>query len=71
MLAKNEIVELLSEIYGGNVGGFFHNTHSGEAIPIFVHNSYVLLKQNLGAYKATEQLDQILSKHGVSIASYE
>lgn len=69
--AKTDIVGLLSEIYGQKVGSFFLSTHGKEPIPVFVHNSYILLKQNMGAYKATEELDRILSKQGVSISSYD
>jgi len=69
--AKQEIFTLLCQIYGEMVGNFFLSTHSAEVIPVFVHNSFELLKQNLGEYKASEQLDRILSKHGVSVSSYD
>jgi hypothetical protein len=69
--AKNDIVTLLSDIYGAIVGELFQTNHRTEVIPVFVHSSYLLLKQNMGQYKASEELDKILSRHGVSVSSYD
>lgn len=68
---KHEIVGIISDIYGMKVGSFFESNHKTEVLPVFVHNSYTILKQNMGEWKANEQLDSILSKHGVSVSSYE
>jgi hypothetical protein len=69
--AKLEVVMLLCEMYGDAVGKVFQATHAQEVIPVFVHSSYMLLKQNMGGYKAGERLDKILSKHGIAISSYD
>ena len=69
--AKTEIINLLAAIYGEAMANYFQTKYEKELLPHFVHNSFVLLKQNLGEYKAGEQLDQLLSRFGVSIASYD
>ena len=68
---KHEIVYVLSAIYGEKVGTFFESTHGTEVLPVFIHNSFTILKQNMGYWKASEQFDEILSKHGISFSSYD
>jgi hypothetical protein len=68
---KQDIMALLYQTYGDKVGSLFQTMRGNEVLPIFVQNSYIILKQNLGKYKAAEQLDFVLSKYGVSVASYE
>ena len=70
-LVKDEITILVYQTYGGSVGMMFKQSHETEVMPIFVQNSYIVLKQNMGKYKASEQLDKILSKYGISVSSYE
>lgn len=70
-LVKHDIMIILYQTYGEKVGSFFQSTRGNDVLPIFVQNSYVILKQNLGKFKAAEQLDIVLSKYGVSVSSYE
>lgn len=69
--AKQDIIVVISETYGVKVGSFFESSHANEVLPVFVHNSFTILEQNMGKWKANEELDAILSKHGVSVSSYE
>ena len=68
---KREIMNILSQTYGDSVGDLFQANRGNEVLPIFVENSYEILKQNMGKYKAAEELDNILSKYGISVSSYE
>jgi len=70
-LVKHDIMIILYQTYGDKVGDLFQSTRANEVLPIFVQNSYTILKQNMGKFKAAEQLDIILSKYGVSVSSYE
>lgn len=69
--AKKEIINLLAAIYGEAMANYFKAKYERELLPHFVHSSFMLLKQNMGEYKAGEQLDLLLSQFGVSIASYD
>lgn len=68
---KHDILQVLYQTYGEKVGTLFQSNKGNDVLPIFVQNSYFILKQNMGKYKASEQLDQILSKYGISVSSYE
>ena len=68
---KHEIMNLLFQTYGEKVSNLFQSNQGNEVLPIFIQNSYVILKQNMGKYKAAEQLDTVLSKYGFSVSSYE
>ena len=70
-LVKTEIMGILYLTYGEKVGNLFQSKSGNEVLPIFVQNSYLILKQNMGKYKASEQLDNVLSKYGISVSSYE
>jgi hypothetical protein len=70
-LVKRDIMNILFQTYGDTVGNAFFNNRGKEILPIFVQDSYGMLKQNMGKYKAAEQLDTVLSKYGVSVSSYE
>jgi hypothetical protein len=68
---KHDILGILFQTYGEKVGTLFQSNKGNDVLPIFVQNSYYILKQNMGKYKAAEQLDLVLSKYGVSVSSYE
>lgn len=68
---KRDIMNILFQTYGDKVGNVFFTNRGNEILPIFVQDSYGMLKQNMGKYKAAEQLDNVLSKYGVSVSSYE
>jgi hypothetical protein len=70
-LVKRDIMNILFQTYGDKVGDVFFKNRGNEILPIFVQDSYGMLKQNMGKYKAAEQLDTVLSKYGVSVSSYE
>ena len=67
---KKDIVVLLSQNYGEEVGKFFFDTNNGEIFSIFLHNSFLVLKELMGEQKAKEQLDFILKKYQV-VQKYE
>lgn len=68
---KHDILAILIQTYGEKVGTLFQSNKGNDVLPIYVQNSYYILKQNLGKYKAAEQLDSVLSKYGISVSSYE
>ena len=70
-LVKHDIMIILFQTYGEKVGNLFQSNRGNEVLPIFVQNSYFILKQNMGKFKAAEELDIILSKYGISVSSYE
>ena len=65
-----DIVKLLAQNYGSDVGKFFYDTNTGEIFPVFLHNAFLVLKESMGSQKAREQLDTILVKHNV-VQKYE
>jgi hypothetical protein len=67
---ETDIVKLLAQNYGEEVGKFFFDTNTGEIFPIFLHNAFLVLKELMGAIKAREQLDLILIRHSV-VQKYE
>jgi hypothetical protein len=71
VLVKHDIMIILFQTYGEKVGNLFQDNKGNDVLPIFVQNSYFILKQNMGKYKAAEQLDIVLSKYGISVSSYE
>lgn len=68
---KQDILQVVFQTYGEKVGTSFQNNKGKDILPVFVQDSYFILKQNMGKYKASEQLDLILSKYGISVSSYE
>lgn len=68
---KHDILQVVYQTYGEKVGMTFQSNKGKDVLPIFVQDSYFILKQNMGKYKASEQLDLILSKYGISVSSYE
>ena len=67
---ETDVVRLLAQNYGEDVGKFFYNTNVGEIFPIFLHNAYLVLKELMGEQKAREQIDSILVRHSV-VQKYE
>ena len=64
---KQAIIKLISENYGEKVGKVFSDTSSREIFPIFIHNSFLLLRDLVGKEKAKQQLDSILNRYDVVI----
>lgn len=68
--AKLAILSLLAQNYGDRVGKSFSDMYSKETFPIFLHHSYIVLKDFIGVQKAKEQLDTVLTKYN-SYMPYE
>lgn len=67
---RSEVTALVFQNCGEQVGKFFSNTYQTEILPIFLHHSFLVLKELIGESKAREQLDGILRKHTLEV-SYE
>ena len=62
-----EVTALIAQTCGQQVGKFFTNTYSGEILPIFLHHSFLVLKEMTGIQKAREQLSNILRKYALTV----
>lgn len=69
-VVRGDITLLITQVCGGQIGKFFSTTYSKETLPIFLHHSFLVLKEMVGAQKAREQLNTILRKNAV-IVPYE
>jgi hypothetical protein len=67
---REEINVLISQTCGEQVANFFDNTYAGETLPIFLHHSFLVLKELSGEQKAREQLNNVLRKYSV-VVPYE
>lgn len=64
---RAEIMNLIAQNCGRNIGQFFSNTYGRETLPIFLHHSFLVLKEMTGEQKAREQLGNILRKYSVTV----
>lgn len=64
---RTEITTLVTQNCGQQVGKFFTTTYAGEILPIFLHHSFLVLKEMAGEQKAREQLSNILRKYSVTV----
>lgn len=64
---RMEIMTLVSQNCGQQVGLFFSNTYAREILPIFLHHSFLLLKEMAGEQKARELVSNILRKYSVTV----
>lgn len=62
-----EITSLVAQNCGQQVGRFFSNTYAGEILPIFLHHSFLVLKEMIGGQKARELISNILRKYSVTV----
>lgn len=62
-----DIMTLVAQHCGKEVGKFFSNTYAREILPIFLHHSFLVLKEMAGEQKAREQLSNILRKYSVTV----
>jgi len=67
---KAEVGSLIYQNCGHQVGTFFFNSYSNETMPIFLHHSYLVLKEMIGEQKTKEQINTILRKYSV-VVPYE
>ncbi len=64
---RSEIALLVSQNCGQKVGNFFSTTYSSEILPIFVHHSFLVLKEMIGEAKAQELVNNVLRKYSVTV----
>lgn len=64
---RGEITSLVAQTCGTQVGKFFTNTYATEILPIFLHHSFLVLKEMSGEQKAREQLSNVLRKYNVTV----
>lgn len=64
---RGEISSLIVQTCGEKVGHFFSDTYANEILPIFLHNSFLVLKEMTGEQKAREQLNNILRRYSVTV----
>lgn len=69
-IVRADITSLVAQTCGRQIAAFFSTTYSSETLPIFLHHSFLVLKEMTGAQKAREQLNAILRKYGI-IVPYE
>jgi len=67
---KAEIGSIIAQNCGKQVGDFFNQTYEVETLPIFLHHSFLVLKEMIGEQKAREQLTNVLRKYSV-VVPYE
>ena len=63
-----ETISLVSQVCGEQVGKFFATTYESEILPIFLHHSFLVLKELTGEEKAREQINSILQKYSVTVS---
>ncbi len=64
---RREIMTLIIQNCGQHVGKFFSDTYAREILPIFLHHSFLVLKEITGVQKAREQLSNILRRYSVTV----
>lgn len=62
-----EIMALIAQNCGQQIGKFFSNTYAREILPIFLHHSFLVLKEMTGETKARELVSNILRKYSVTV----
>lgn len=62
-----EITALIAQNCGQQVSKFFTNTYAGEILPIFLHHSFLVLKEMTGVQKAREHLSNVLRKYSLTV----
>ena len=67
---KRAILALISNDYGEKVGKVFAETTVQDTFPIFLHNSYLLLRDLVGKNKARVQIDSVLDRFNL-VVPYE
>ncbi len=67
---KGEICSIISQNCGADVGKFFRITYEMETLPIFLHHSYLVLKEMIGEQKSKEQINNVMRKYSV-VVPYE
>jgi len=64
---RREITTLVAQNCGQKIGTFFSNTYAGEILPIFLHHSFLVLKEMVGEQKARELVSNILRKYSLTV----
>lgn len=64
---RKDIMTLIIQNCGQQIGQFFSNTYGREILPIFLHHSFLVLKEMTGEQKAREQVSNVLRKYSVTV----
>lgn len=67
---KRSILSLIAQDYGEKVGAVFAEATLQDTFPIFLHNTFLLLRDLVGKAKAREQIDSVLDRYNI-VVPYE
>ena len=70
-MVKKEVSTLLSHYFGDKLSSSYYEGYSEETLPIYLHNAYLLLANQLGEQKSRQEIDTILTSYSLHSVKYE
>lgn len=69
-VVKKDISNLLSHYFGEGLSISYYEGYGDETLPIYIHNAYLLLANQIGEQKSKEEINQILTNHSLTSIKY-
>ena len=70
-LVKKDICDLLSHYFGENLSSSYFAGYGDETLPIYLHNAYLLLSNQLGEDKSKQEINEVLTHYSLSSIKYD
>lgn len=67
---RGAVTTLITQYCGDKASKFFSGAYSDETFPMYLHHSFLILKEIAGEEKAREQLNNVLRKYSI-VVPYE
>ena len=70
-IVKKEVSTLLSHYFGEKLSSSYYEGYSDETLPIYLHNAYLLLVNQVGEQKSRQEIDTILTSYSLHFVKYD